>query len=95
MNWGETRTVKDDFDVELPEGYTVDEMPDPVSVDMGFAAYKSRTEMHGNTLHYAREYTVRELEVPADRYHAVQEMTGQIERDERSQAVFKKKVGPS
>jgi hypothetical protein len=51
--------------------------------------------MHGNTLHYAREYTVRAVEVPADRYHAVQEMIGQIERDERSQAVFKKKAGPS
>jgi hypothetical protein len=92
---GETRTVKDDFDVDLPEGYTLDEIPEPVSVDMGFAVYTSRTEMHGNTLHYAREYTVRAVEVPADRYHAVQEMIGQIERDERSQAVFKKKAGPS
>ena len=88
---GETRTVRDDFDVDLPEGYIVDEIPDPVSIDVGFAMYKSRTEMHGNTMHYAREYTVRQLEVPADRYHAVQELVGQIERDEHSQAVFKKK----
>ena len=93
MELGETRVVKDEFDVDLPEGYTVDELPDPVSIDMGFAAYKSRTEMHGNTLHYTREYTVRALEVPAEKYHAVQELVGQIEQDERSQAVFKKKVG--
>ena len=92
---GETRTVTDDFDVELPAGYAVDEIPDPVSVDMGFAMYKSRTEVHGDTLHYSRQYTVRQVEVPADSYHAVQEMIGEIERDERSQAVFKKKDGPS
>ena len=90
---GQTRTVRDDFDVELPAGYTVDEVPDPVAVDLGFAAYQSRTEMHGNLLHYSRQYTVRELEVPAEKYGAVQNLIGQIERDERSQAVFKKKSG--
>ena len=89
----ETRTVKDEFDVELPEGYTVDEIPDPVSIDMGFAAYQSRTVMQGSTMHYTRQYTVRQLEVPADQYHAVQQLIGQIEQDERSQAVFKKKAG--
>jgi hypothetical protein len=36
---------------------------------------------------------VRQLEVPADQYHAVQQLIGQIEQDERSQAVFKKKAG--
>ena len=90
---GETRIVKDEFDLELPPGYTMDEMPEPVSVDMGFAAYQSRTEMHGSMLHYARQYTVRQVEVPADKYGAVQQLIGQIEQDEHSQAVFIKKAG--
>ena len=90
---GETRIVKDEFDLELPPGYTIDEMPEPISVDMGFAAYQSRTEMHGSMLHYARQYTVRQVEVPADKYGAVQQLIGQIEQDEHSQAVFIKKAG--
>jgi hypothetical protein len=89
----ETRTVKDEFDIELPPGYVVDELPDPVSVDMGFAAYQSRTELHGNTLHYARQCTIREVELPAEKYQALQHFIGEIEQDERSQAVFKKKEG--
>jgi hypothetical protein len=89
----ETRTVKDDFDIELPPGYVVDELPEPVAVDMGFAAYQSRTELHGSTLHYARQCTIRELELPADKYQALQHFIGAIEQDERSQAVFKKKEG--
>jgi hypothetical protein len=89
----ETRTVKDDFDIELPAGYVVDELPDPVSVDVGFAAYQSRTELHGTSLHYARQYTIRELELPPEKYQALQHFIGQIEQDERSQAVFKKKEG--
>jgi hypothetical protein len=89
----ETRTVKDEFDIELPPGYVVDELPDPVSVDMGFAAYQSRTELHGNTLHYARQCTIREVELPAEKSQALQHFIGEIEQDERSQAVFKKKEG--
>jgi hypothetical protein len=93
INLKETRTVKDEFDIELPPGYVVDELPDPVSLDIGFAAYQSRTEMHGNTLHYARQCTVREVELPSEKYQALQLFVGQIEKDERSQAVFKKKEG--
>ena len=88
---GETRTVKDEFDVDLPAGYVVDELPEPVKLDVGFAAYQSRTEMRGNTLHYAREYVVRELELEPNKYQALQNLIGEIEQDERSQAVLKKK----
>jgi hypothetical protein len=89
----ETRTISDDFDIELPPGYTVDELPDPVSVDMGFASYKSSTELRGNSLHYARQCTIRAVELPAEKYQALQNFVGQIEQDERSQAVLKKKQG--
>lgn len=88
---GAIKTVKDEFDLQLPPGYAVDELPDPVKVDAGFAAYQSKTEMHGDTLHYSREYVVRELELAPDKYHALQQFVGQIEQDERAQAVLKKK----
>jgi hypothetical protein len=88
-----TRTIKDEFDIELPSGYVVDELPDPVSEDVGFAAYQSRTELRGNVLHYVRQYTIREVELPPEKYQALQNFIGQIEQDERSQAVFKKKEG--
>jgi hypothetical protein len=89
----ETSSVKDEFDIELPQGYVVDELPEPVSIDVGFAAYQSRTELHGNTLHYARVCTIREVELPKEKYQALQHFIGEIEQDERSQAVFKKKEG--
>ena len=93
VDLGATRIVKDEFDVELPPNFAIDELPDPVSVDMGFAAYQSRTEMHGSTLHYVRRYTVRQVEVPADKYAALRQLIGQIERDEHAQAVFTRKAG--
>ena len=32
----------DSFDIALPPGYVVDETPDPVNVNMDFAAYNHR-----------------------------------------------------
>jgi len=86
----ETMEVQDEYSIQMPEGYVADEMPDPVSLDMGFAAYKSSTKMDGNTMHYSRTYTVRELTLPPERYGEVQKLAGVIANDEQSSAVFKK-----
>jgi hypothetical protein len=86
----QTMQAKDDFTIELPPGYAVDETPDPVKLDVGFAAYESSVEVHGSSLHYRRTYTVREVSVPADRYPDVQKLAGVIDADEQNHAVFKK-----
>ena len=86
----ETMLARDDFDIHLPPGYAVDELPEPVRLDLGFAAYESSTELHGTTLHYHRTYTVRQVTLPADRYADVQKLAGVIEADEQRSAVLKK-----
>lgn len=91
IDLSETMQVQDDYSIELPEGYAIDELPDPVSVDMGFAAYTSASKMDGNTLRYTRTYTVREVTLPAERYGELQKLAGVIANDEQSSAVFKKK----
>jgi hypothetical protein len=86
----ETMQAIDEYSIELPSGYTVDEMPDPVKVDLGFAAYESASEVKGNTLHYTRTFTVREVTLPAERYAEVQKLAGVIAADEDSRAVLKR-----
>jgi hypothetical protein len=90
INLGETMQEKDDFTIELPAGYTVDETPDPVKLDLGFASYESSSEVKGNILHYTRTYTVRQLTLPSDRYSDVQKLASVIAADEQSRAVLKK-----
>ncbi len=87
----QTMVAKDDFDIEIPAGYEIDEMPEPVKVDMGFASYESASRMDGNVLHYSRTYTVRQVSLPADRYADVQKLAALIEADEQGKAVLKKK----
>ena len=86
----QTMQGHDEFDIVLPEGYAVDELPDPVKLDWGFASYESRTEVHGNVLHYARTYTLKEVTLGAARYRELQDMTAAIGADEQSQVVLKR-----
>jgi hypothetical protein len=86
----ETMRGTDEFDIALPEGYVVDELPDPVKLDVGFASYESSTELRGKSLHYSRTYTLRQVELPAEKYPALQHLASVIEADEQGRAVLKK-----
>ena len=86
----ETLQAIDDYSIELPSGYTVDELPDPVKLDLGFAAYQSSTALEGNKLHYSRTYTVRQVTLPPEKYADLQKLAGVIAADEESRAVLKK-----
>ncbi len=90
MDLDNTRVVRDTFEVELPPGYTVDELPDPVKLETDFASYSSHSEFKGGTVRYMREYTVKQIELPANRYADLQELNSRIEADERNSAVLKK-----
>ncbi|HEY3707719.1 MAG TPA: transglutaminase, partial [Terracidiphilus sp.] len=80
----------DSYDITLPEGYEVDEMPDPVDVDMGFASYHSTVTAKGNMLHYEREYVVKQVQIPADKAVAFRKLQSAILMDEKGTAVLKK-----
>ena len=90
IDLGSTRLVQDDFTIELPEGYALDELPESVHVDMDFAKYDSISELNGRTLHYKRTYTVKQVSLPADRYPDMLKLAQVIEGDEQNHAVLKK-----
>ena len=85
------QTRSDSIDLTLPPGYVVDELPDPVSLDTDFASYHSAVTADGNTLHYTREYTVKQLQLDASRYDDLRKFSERIAYDEASSAVLKKK----
>jgi hypothetical protein len=86
----ETMQEQDDYSIQLPPGYVVDDLPDPVKIDVGFASYQSSSKLEGNTLHYARTFTVREVTLPAEKYADLQKLAETISTDEQNRAVLKK-----
>jgi hypothetical protein len=85
------QTRSDHIDVTLPPGYVVDELPDPVSLDTDFASYHSVVTADATSLHYSREYTVKQLELDASRYDDVRKFAERVAYDEATSAVLKKK----
>jgi hypothetical protein len=91
IDLGQTEKLTDDFTIQIPDGYVADDLPDPIHLDLGFAAYESSTQLTANTLHYTRTYTVRQLTLPASRYPEVIKLAETIAADEQARAVLKKK----
>jgi hypothetical protein len=87
---GSTSLEKDDFEVDIPSGYAVDDKPEPVSVDTPFASYKSQIEVSANKLHYSREYVQKVLEVPPDKIEDLRRFEERVSADENAAVVFKK-----
>ncbi len=79
----------DSFEIALPPGYEVDELPAPVDADYSFGSYHSKTEASGNVLHYTRSMEIKELSVPLGKMDELKKFYRQIASDERNAAVLK------
>jgi hypothetical protein len=79
----------DNFDITLPPGYEVDELPPPMDVEYSFGSYHSKTETSGNVLHYTRSMEIKELSVPVDKMDELKKFYRMIATDERNTAVLK------
>jgi hypothetical protein len=81
----------DKFEITLPAGYEVDDLPPPVDLDYSFASYHSKTERNGNVLQYTRTFEIKELSVPVDKVEELKKFYRVIAGDERNTAVLKPK----
>jgi hypothetical protein len=79
----------DTFEITIPPGYEVDDLPPPINADFSFASYHSKTEVNGNTLKYTRTYEVKELSVPVSKVDELKKLYRIIASDERNTAVLK------
>jgi hypothetical protein len=80
----------DTVEITLPDGFKVDELPDPAKAAFPFGEYTSKTEFADNTLKYTRAYKVEATEVPFDSIDQLKKLFSQINMDEKSMAVLKR-----
>ncbi|MGH7745520.1 MAG: DUF3857 domain-containing transglutaminase family protein, partial [Candidatus Dormibacteria bacterium] len=79
----------DMFEITLPDGFVVDDLPPPVKVDYGFANYQSESEVKGNVLRYTRKFEVIDPSVPLAKVDELKKLYRIIAGDERNTAVLK------
>ena len=80
----------DKVEISLPDGFKVDELPEPAKASFPFAEYASKTENSGNVLKYTREYRVQSTQVPVGQMDQLKKLFGEINLDEKNMAVLKK-----
>jgi len=79
----------DSFEITIPSGYVVDDLPPPVDLDYPFASYHARTVVNGNVVDYTRTYEIKELSVPVNKAEELRKFYRIIASDERNTVVLK------
>lgn len=79
----------DTFEISMPPGYEVDDLPPPVNAEFSFASYHSKAEVSGNVLRYTRTFEVKEPSVPLSKISDLKMLYRIIANDERNTAVLK------
>lgn len=77
------------YEIVLPAGYEVDDLPAPADVEYSFGSYHSKTVAEGNVLKYTRTYELKQLSVPVSQAEDLKKFFRIIGNDERSTAVLK------
>jgi hypothetical protein len=79
----------DAFEITMPPGYEVDDLPPPVDVDYGYASYHAKSEVAGNVIRYNRTFEVKDLSVPVSKAEELKKFYRIIATDERNTVVLK------
>ncbi|HEY0786150.1 MAG TPA: DUF3857 domain-containing transglutaminase family protein [Acidobacteriaceae bacterium] len=83
-------TWKEETEITLPGGYTVDELPQPVALETAFANYHSEVKEKSGALQYTREYVVKAISLPASEYPSLRTFEQTVLADEQQSAVLKR-----
>ena len=78
------------FEIELPPGYAVDELPAPVKVELPFAVYRSTTSVEGNILKYQRYLEWKETRVEPSDYPEWKKLSARMAAAENTSVVLKR-----
>ena len=86
------RKDTDVFEIALPEGYVVDDLPQPFDIDNPYASYHSKSEVAGHTLRYTRSFEIKRLTVPVAQAPELKDFFRAILNEERDVLVLQRTV---
>ncbi len=89
VQFQDTSLETDDFEIKIPAGYTVDDLPRPTKTETEFGSYISQTQVAGGTIHYTRTFQRKQVLVPLEKMDELRKFNRQIAGDERASVVLK------
>lgn len=77
--------------IRLPQGFIVDEMPEPTKLDTPFGKYDASYQVSGEYLIFSRSLKLHRTTVPADKYDTIKSFFGRVHTAEQSPVVLMRK----
>jgi hypothetical protein len=77
--------------VRLPDGFVVDEMPEPDKIDAPYGKYSSKFEISAGHLIFTRSLVMNRTVIPASGYEELRNFFGVVRNAEQSPVVLIKK----
>ena len=79
------------FDITIPDGMQVDELPPPLDIDAGLLSYHSDVTSNAQILRYKRRYQLKQSHIPAGELEALEAIFRQIAASDGASVVLKRK----
>jgi len=83
--WSEDEQVV----IDVPEGYTVEQLPAPVEIDIGAARYRARYVLEGRRVLYERHLNVNAITFKVDQYVAAKAFFDRVHQADQAVISFK------
>jgi len=82
----------DSINIEIPDGYEVENMPKPIELSTKFGSYTTIIVQNGNKILYIRKYSSEKGIFPATDYKAYYEFRKELKRADAAKLVLVKKI---
>lgn len=87
----DSQAMKETVVFNLPQGFTVDEVPDAVNLETPFGKYTTKYDVKDGKLVFTRSLTVTRTTVPVEKYSVVRDFYAKIRDVEQSPIVLLRK----
>jgi len=83
--WSENDRVT----IESPDGYELEQLPEPVTIDIGAARYRSAFHSEGRRVIYERQLIVNAINFTANQYPTIKSFFDRVHQADRAVISFK------
>ena len=90
IEFAHAASESDTVTISLPSEYVIEEKPEPVKYDYGFASYKNDTTIAEHMIQCTRTYEVSDVRIPPERLPDLKRLYREIAADEGAYTVLKK-----
>lgn len=86
----DSRSYSESIKIKLPDGFVVDEMPEPTKLDSFIGKYSATYEVKDGHLIFSRSMTLNKTTIPAEKYESLRQFFGRVRAAEGAPVVLMK-----